>query len=75
LRQRSALDEKKPASGAGCSLHWRLALDLVTVFGACGSLLDGFACDVGTADVETFFLAAVLGFVFVADTLGHVILL
>ena len=80
-----AWDEKKPATlpgglfrclekSGGCCGR-RLVLDLVTVFRARRGLLDSLACDVGAADVETFFDAAVLGFVFVTDTLGHVFLL
>jgi hypothetical protein len=53
----------------------RLVLDLVAVFGAGGGLLDGFACDVGTLGLQLFFLAALLGFVFVTDTFGHAFLL
>jgi hypothetical protein len=81
-------DAKKPAtlpgglfdddfigSGRSGQIHCRLVLHLVAVLRLRGGFLDGLACNVGTADVETFFDAAMLGFVFVTDTFGHVFLL
>jgi hypothetical protein len=70
--------EKKPASGGFSAAsgesgqrHGWLVLDLVVVFGFGGCLLDRLARDVGALDFFALFLAAVLGFVFVTDTLGH----
>jgi hypothetical protein len=59
--------KKRCASGWG-----RLVLYLVAVGRLGDGLLDGFALQVGALGVFLFFLAAKLGFVLVADALGHV---